>query len=109
MSFGCTEIIFVFCVQLRVDILLAIQVGFLLQLSFSPEMVPAPEYSQTSGVLSALRTQGEALIPGERAESIERFTPADGLGVVFIKLADGRGWVPVRKRNGSFGVTPTDH
>lgn len=53
--------------------------------------------------------QGEALIPGERAEATERFTPADGSGVVFIKLADSRGWVPVRKRNGSFGVTPTDH
>ncbi|CAM9178970.1 unnamed protein product, partial [Hapterophycus canaliculatus] len=51
---------------------------------------------------------GEALIPGERAEATERFTPADGSGVVFIKLLDGRGWVPVRKRNGSFGVTPTD-
>ncbi|CAN0100971.1 unnamed protein product [Scytosiphon promiscuus] len=51
---------------------------------------------------------GEALIPGERAEATERFTPADGSGVVFIKLRDGRGWVPVRKRNGSFGVTPTD-
>ncbi|CAM9166452.1 unnamed protein product [Ascophyllum nodosum] len=51
---------------------------------------------------------GEALIPGERAEATERFTPSDGSGVVFIKLADGRGWVPVRKRNGSFGVTPTN-
>lgn len=51
-------------------------------------------------------SQGEALIPGERAEATERFTPSDGSGVVFIKLADGRGWVPVRKRNGSFGVTP---
>eukprot|EP00752_Nemacystus_decipiens_P009414 g8417.t1 len=52
---------------------------------------------------------GEALIPGERAEAMERFTPADGSGVVFIKLSDGRGWVPVRKKNGSFGVTPADH
>ncbi|CBJ30507.1 conserved unknown protein [Ectocarpus siliculosus] len=51
---------------------------------------------------------GEALIPGERAEAMERFTPGDGSGVVFIKLKDGRGWVPVRKRNGSFGVTPTE-
>ncbi|CAM9355556.1 unnamed protein product [Discosporangium mesarthrocarpum] len=46
---------------------------------------------------------GEALIPGERAEAIERFTPNDGLGVVFIKLADGRGWVPVRKKNSTLG------
>eukprot|EP00903_Cladosiphon_okamuranus_P006607 g6454.t1 len=51
---------------------------------------------------------GEALIPGERAEAMERFTPADESGVVFIKLSDGRGWVPVRK-NGGFGVTPSDH
>lgn len=58
--------------------------------------------------LARVFPQGEALIPGERAEATERFTPADGSGVVFIKLRDGRGWVPVRKRNGSFGVTPTD-
>lgn len=38
-------------------------------------------------------SQGEALIPGERAEAVERFTPADGSGVVFIKLSDGRGYV----------------
>ena len=55
-----------------------------------------------------VRAQGEALSPGERAEATERFTPADGSGVVFIKLADGRGWVPVRKRGSSFGVSPSD-
>ncbi|CAM9871775.1 unnamed protein product [Phaeothamnion confervicola] len=47
---------------------------------------------------------GEALMPaGERAEAIERFTPSPGpgdAGVVFIKLKDMRGWVPVKRRGG---------
>lgn len=30
-------------------------------------------------------------------QAIERFTPAeDDAGIVFIKLAEGRGWVPIR-------------
>ena len=45
-------------------------------------------------------SQGEALIPGERAEAMERFTPADGSGVVFIKLSDGRGYVSIRSQVG---------
>lgn len=28
----------------------------------------------------------------------ERFTPVDDTNVVFIKLADGRGWVPVKTK-----------
>lgn len=43
------------------------------------------------------RVQGEILSPGARVEAVERFTPAnDDSGVVFIKLPDGRGWVPIR-------------
>lgn len=45
--------------------------------------------------LRFIPSQGEALIPGERAEAMERFTPADGSGVVFIKLSDGRGYVAI--------------
>lgn len=95
--------------QLGVDNLLAIQVGFLVVV-IQPRDGPGTRVLTIFWCAFCLAyPQGEALIPGERAESIERFTPADGSGVVFIKLADGRGWVPVRKRNGSFGVTPTDH
>lgn len=39
--------------------------------------------------------QGEAMVPGDHAVAAERFTPADDSGVMFIKLADGRGWVPI--------------
>lgn len=45
--------------------------------------------------------QGETLRPGQYAEAAERFTPAEG-PVVFIRLADGRGWVQVKRREGSF-------
>lgn len=27
---------------------------------------------------------------------MERFTPLDNTKVVFVKLADGRGWIPVK-------------
>ena len=47
---------------------------------------------------------GEALMPGERAQAVERFAPNDGSGVVFIKLADGRGWVPVKKKGASMNI-----
>lgn len=46
--------------------------------------------------------QGETLIPGQFAKAAERFTPAEG-PVAFIRLADGRGWVQVKKKEGNFG------
>ena len=50
---------------------------------------------------------GDCLEPGQKAEACERYTPDDGSGVVFIKLADGRGWVPVKKK--SDGINGTMH
>ncbi|CAM9581772.1 unnamed protein product [Pylaiella littoralis] len=45
-----------------------------------------------------LKTQatGVMLRPGESARASERFTPLDNTRVVFVKLADGRGWIPVK-------------
>lgn len=59
-------------------------------------------------LLTRAHAQGKTLFPGERVEAIERFIPIGEKGVVFIKLADGRGWVPVRTRDAYFGVSPTD-
>lgn len=42
-------------------------------------------------------------MPGQYAEAAERFTPAGESGVVFIKLADGRGWVPVLRGDEGLG------
>lgn len=44
--------------------------------------------------------QGDAFGRGESVDAIKRFTPSDVSGVEFIKLADGRGWVPVTLTNG---------
>ena len=40
--------------------------------------------------------QGTTILPGERTRALERFTPLDNSKVVFVKLADGRGWIPVK-------------
>ncbi|CAM9169756.1 unnamed protein product [Laminaria digitata] len=56
----------------------------------------------------ASQQTGEALMPGECCEGRERFTPCDGSGAAFIKLADGRGWVPLRQNSGCFGVYCTE-
>lgn len=43
------------------------------------------------------REQGEILAPGDVVQIIERFTPLREVGgVVYFKLADGRGWIPAR-------------
>lgn len=43
------------------------------------------------------RAQGEILAPGDVVEIIERFTPKQNAGgVVYFKLAEGRGWIPAR-------------
>ena len=47
--------------------------------------------------------QGDALNPGEVVEGTGRFLPADGASLVFVKLANERGWVPM---SDSFGVIP---
>lgn len=41
-------------------------------------------------------SQGATICPGERTRAAERFTPVDKTKVVFVKLADERGWIPVR-------------
>lgn len=41
--------------------------------------------------------QGEILAPGDRVQAVERFTPVGvDAGIVFIKMAEGRGWVPIK-------------
>eukprot|EP00903_Cladosiphon_okamuranus_P015046 g13919.t2 len=64
------------------------------------------EYSFPSGASGmvpilhgpGLKTQatGITILPGERTRAVERFTPLDNAKVVFVKLADGRGWIPVK-------------
>lgn len=47
-----------------------------------------------------LYRQGEILSPGARVQVVERFTPlGKDAGIVFIKLADGRGWVPIKSES----------
>lgn len=46
--------------------------------------------------------QGDTLLPGRHFEAAERFTPAKG-PLAFIRLADGRGWVAVKKGEETFG------
>lgn len=41
-------------------------------------------------------TQEEVLYPGQHAQAVERFTPRDGSGNAFVRLADGRGWVKIK-------------
>ena len=40
--------------------------------------------------------QGVTIRPGERVRAAERFTPVDNTRVVFVKLEDERGWIPVK-------------
>lgn len=47
--------------------------------------------------------QGHALAAGEVVEATGRFLPADGASLVFVKLANERGWVPL---SDTFGVVP---
>eukprot|EP00904_Undaria_pinnatifida_P011109 jgi/Undpi1/7128/HiC_scaffold_22.g09602.m1 len=64
------------------------------------------EYSFPSGAKGivpilhgpGLRTQatGVTIRPGERVRAAERFTPVDNTRVVFVKLEDERGWIPVK-------------
>lgn len=47
---------------------------------------------------SLLPKQGEILAPGDRVQAVERFTPVGvDAGIVFIKMAEGRGWVPIKR------------
>mmetsp|Transcript_9767 Transcript_9767/g.14692 ORF Transcript_9767/g.14692 Transcript_9767/m.14692 type:complete len:1438 (-) Transcript_9767:159-4472(-) len=41
---------------------------------------------------------GEYLEPGEKVRASERFIPDGKAEIIFIKLADGRGWMPVRRK-----------
>jgi hypothetical protein len=47
----------------------------------------------------ALHTRaGASIVPGTKVQAGMRFVPRDDASnMFFIKLADGRGWVPVRK------------
>ncbi|CAM9886122.1 unnamed protein product, partial [Ectocarpus sp. 12 AP-2014] len=52
------------------------------------------------GPATASEVTGEVLDPGDCVQAVERFTPAGAdSGVVFIKLAEGRGWVPLNIRD----------
>lgn len=44
--------------------------------------------------------QGELLSPGDQVQAVERFTPAEG-NVMFIKLSNARGWVPIGRNDPS--------
>ncbi|CAM9665996.1 unnamed protein product [Ascophyllum nodosum] len=49
------------------------------------------------GPAMASEVTGEILSPGARVQVVERFTPkGKDAGIVFIKLAGGRGWVPIK-------------
>lgn len=51
--------------------------------------------------------QGEILAPGARVQAVERFTPAAAdAGIVFIKLAEGRGWVPIKSGDADVESSP---
>lgn len=63
--------------------------------SFRPP--PFPSSYRIVSCRTHLRVQGEILAPGDRVKAVERFTPAGvDSGVVFIKMADGRGWCPIK-------------
>ncbi|CAM9137864.1 unnamed protein product [Ectocarpus sp. 12 AP-2014] len=49
-----------------------------------------------------LKTQATGVMvrPGERVRASERFTPLDNSKVVFVKLQDGRGWMPLKSEYG---------
>lgn len=34
--------------------------------------------------------------PGDRVKATDRFTPLEDDGVVFVKLEDSRGWIPIK-------------
>lgn len=47
------------------------------------------------------------LVPGVTVRVVQRFTPAVGGGLSFVKLKGKRGgWVPIMTRNGVVGVSP---
>eukprot|EP00903_Cladosiphon_okamuranus_P011080 g10459.t1 len=49
------------------------------------------------GPAMASEVTGEILHPGDRVQAVERFTPkGTDAGIVFIKMADGRGWCPIK-------------
>ncbi|CAM9404383.1 unnamed protein product, partial [Ectocarpus fasciculatus] len=50
-----------------------------------------------------LKTQATGVMvrPGERVRASERFTPLDNSRVVFVKLQDGRGWMPLKAEHGA--------
>ncbi|KAG5175947.1 P-loop containing nucleoside triphosphate hydrolase protein [Tribonema minus] len=59
-----------------------------------PKMQPVPIYAGP-GLKS--KPTGDSLTPGCKVQAAMRFLPYDLSGMMFIKLADGRGWVPVRR------------
>eukprot|EP00752_Nemacystus_decipiens_P009380 g8383.t1 len=55
------------------------------------------------GPAMASEVTGDILAPGDRVQAVERFTPAEtDSGIVFIKMADGRGWCPIK--SGDAGI-----
>lgn len=59
------------------------------------------EQQRQKSTVTTTTNQGETLVPGQYAEAMVRFTPAAAGPLAFIKLADGRGWVPVLKKDDS--------
>eukprot|EP00904_Undaria_pinnatifida_P007215 jgi/Undpi1/3623/HiC_scaffold_16.g06993.m1 len=48
------------------------------------------------GPALASEVTGEILSPGDSVQIVERFTPKRNAEVVYLKIAGGRGWIPIR-------------
>lgn len=48
--------------------------------------------------------QGMNVKPGDRVKATERFSPLEDEGLVFVKLEDSRGWIPVKIGRGPHTV-----
>jgi len=59
-----------------------------------PNMAAVPIFRGPSQI--SMRT-GDAIKPGNKVQACLHFVPYDSSGVMFVKLADGRGWIPVKK------------
>lgn len=47
-----------------------------------------------------MHAQDEVFGEGDSAEAVERFIPSGERGIEYIKLAHGKGWIPMTNTNG---------